>query len=53
MHNKEYALKLVQDKINGLNNLFYFKIASITSYSKKRIYLLNKRLREKDIYFLF
>lgn len=23
MHNKEYALKLVQDKINGLNNNLY------------------------------
>ena len=23
MHNKEYALKLVQDKINGLNNYIY------------------------------
>lgn len=26
MHNKEYALKLVQDKINGLNNYSYSQI---------------------------
>lgn len=49
MHNKKYALKLVQDKINGLNNLSYSQIASITGYSKKQIYRLNKELNKKDI----
>ena len=29
MHNKEYALKLVQDKQNGINNYSYSQIASL------------------------
>lgn len=49
MHNKEYALKLVQDKLNGLNNYSYLQIANLTGYSKKQIYRLNKELNEKDI----
>lgn len=49
MHNKEYALKLVQDKKNGLNNYSYLQIANLTGYSKKQIYRLNKKLNEKDI----
>ena len=32
MHNKEYALKLIQDKINGLNNYSYSQIGSLTGY---------------------
>ena len=32
MHNKEYALKLVQDKINGLNNYSYSQIGFLTGY---------------------
>ena len=32
MHNKEYALKLVQDKINGNNNYSYSQIASLTAF---------------------
>ncbi len=32
MHNKEYALKLVQDKKNGLNNYSYLQIANLTGY---------------------
>ena len=34
MHNKKYALKLVQDKQNGLNNYSYSQIASLTRYTK-------------------
>lgn len=49
MHNKEYALKLVQDKLNGLNNYSYLQIANLTGYSKKQIYRLSKKLNEKDI----
>lgn len=49
MHNKEYALKLIQEKINGLNNYSYSQIANLTGYSKKQIYRLNKKLNEKDI----
>lgn len=34
MHNKEYALKLVQEKLNGNNNYSYSQIASLTGYIK-------------------
>ena len=34
MHNKEYALKLVQDKINCLNNYSYSQISTLTGYTK-------------------
>lgn len=30
MHNKEYALKLIQDKQNGLNDYSYSQIGSLT-----------------------
>ena len=49
MHNKEYALKLVQNKQNGLNNLSYTQIASLTGYKKLQIIRLSNRLKEKDI----
>lgn len=49
MHNKKYALKLVQDKLNGINNYSYLQIANLTGYSKKQIYRLNKKINEKDI----
>ena len=32
MHNKEYALKLVQEKLNGLNSYSYSQIANLTGY---------------------
>ena len=41
MHNKEYALKLVQEKINGLNNYSYSQIASLTDYKKLQIIRLS------------
>lgn len=37
MHNKEYALELVQNKLNGLNNFSYSQIGSMTGYTKKNI----------------
>lgn len=49
MHNKEYALKLVQEKLNGNNNYSYSQIASLTGYTKTQIYRMNKILKEKDI----
>ena len=49
MHNKEYALKLVQDKLNGLNNYSYSQIATLTGYTKKQIYRFNIQINEKDI----
>lgn len=49
MHNKQYALRLVQDKINGLNNYSYSQIGSLTGYTKTQIYRLNKLLNQKDI----
>ena len=49
MHNKEYALKLVQDKINGLNNYSYSQISSLTRFSKRHLIRLSQTLNEKDI----
>ena len=53
MHNKKYALKLVQDKINGLNNYSYSQIAFITGYKKLQIIRFSKKLNEKDIDSIF
>lgn len=49
MHNKEYALKLVQDKLNGLNNYSYSQIGSLTGYKKLQIIRFSKLLNKKDI----
>ena len=49
MHNKEYALKLVQEKIDGINNYSYSQIGSMTGYTKTQIYRLSNLLKEKDI----
>ncbi len=49
MHNKEYALKLVQDKINGLNNYSYSQIATLTSYKKLQIVRFLNQLKEKKL----
>ena len=49
MHNKEYALKLVQDKLNGLNNYSYSQIGSLTGFSKRHLIRLSQSLNEKDI----
>lgn len=49
MHNKEYELELVQNKLNGLNNFSYSQIGSMTRYTKKQIYRLSNLLKEKDI----
>ena len=49
MHNKEYALKLVQEKQNGLNNYSYSQIGSLTGFSKRQLLNFSKQLNEKDI----
>ena len=49
MHNKEYALKLVQEKLNGLNNYSYSQIANLTGYKKLQIIRFSKLLNKKDI----
>lgn len=49
MHNKSYALKLVQEKIDGINNYSYSQIASLTNYNKRQIIRFSKLLNEKDI----
>lgn len=49
MHNKKYALKLIQDKINGDNNYSYSQIGSLTGYTKTQIYRLSIQLNKKDI----
>lgn len=41
MHNKSYALKLIQEKQNGLNNYSYSQIASLTGYKKLQIIRLS------------
>lgn len=49
MHNKPYALKLIQDKINGLNNYSYSQIGFLTGYTKLQIINFSKLLNKKDI----
>ncbi len=49
MHNKEYALKLVQDKIDGLNNYSYSQIAFLTKFTKRQLLNFSKQLNKKDI----
>lgn len=49
MHNKEYALKLVQDKQNGLNNYSYSQISVLTGYTKMQLIRFAKDINKKDI----
>lgn len=49
MHNKEYALELVQEKLNGENNFSYSQIGNMTGYTKKQIYRFSQQLNKKDI----
>ena len=50
--NKEYALKLVKEKINGENNYSYAQIAFITGYTKMQIIRFSKEI-EKRILILY
>ena len=45
----KYKLKLVQNKINGLNNYSYSQISSLTGYTKIQLIRLSKELNKKDI----
>lgn len=49
MHNKPYALKLIQEKQKGLNNYSYSQIGSLTGYTKTQIYRMSITLNKKDI----
>ena len=49
MHNKSYALKLVQEKQNGLNNYSYSQISSLTGYTKMQLIRFSKDMEKKDI----
>ena len=49
MHNKQYALKLVQDKLNGDNHYSYSQISSLTGFTKRHLIRLSQELNEKDI----
>lgn len=49
MHNKQYALKLVQEKLNGLNNYSYSQIANLSGYKKLQIVRFSNLFKEKDI----
>lgn len=49
MHNKKYALKLVQEKLNKETNYSYSQIGKLTGYSKLQILNFSKLLNKKDI----
>ena len=49
MHNKEYALKLVKNKINGDNKFSYSQIGMMTGYTKRQIIRMTKKINKKDI----
>ena len=49
MHNKKYALKLVQDKLNGKNRYSYSQIGMLTGYKKLQIIRFSNLIKEKDI----
>lgn len=49
MHNKEYALKLIQDKVSGLNNYSYSQISSLTGFTKRHLIRLSQELNKKNI----
>ena len=53
MHNKEYALKLIQDNRNGLNDYSYSQIGSLTGYTKNQIYRMSVIINKKDIDSMF
>lgn len=47
--NKDYALKLLKEKVNGQRNLSYEQIAELTGYSKRHLIRLSKDIENKDI----
>ena len=47
--NKAYALKLVEEKQNGVNNYSYSQIGILTGYSKMQIIRFSKLINKKDI----
>lgn len=49
MKNKEYALKLLKQKINGETLITYKEITLLTGYSKRQLIRLNQLIEEKDI----
>lgn len=49
MHNKKYALKLVQAKLKGENNFSYSQIGKLSGYSKLQIINFSKQINKKDI----
>ena len=47
--NKEYALKLLKEKINGHRVITYEQIVELTGYSKRHLIRLSKDIENKDI----
>ena len=47
--NKEYALKLLKEKINGQRVITYEQIVELTGYSKRHLIRLSKDIENKDI----
>ncbi len=47
--NKEYALKLLKQKINGEIYITYKEITNLTGYSKRQLIRLNNLIEKKDI----
>lgn len=49
MKNKEYALKLLKQKLNGEISIAYKEISNLTGYSKRQLIRLNIDIEKKDI----
>lgn len=47
--NKEYALKLIKEKINGERIISYQQISELTGYSKRHLIRLSKEIENRDI----
>jgi hypothetical protein len=47
--NKQYALELLKQKINGEKIISYSQIATLTGYTKVHIIRLSKEIENKDI----
>ena len=46
--NKEYALKLLKEKINGQRQLSYEQIAELSGYSKRHLIRLSKKIENEN-----
>ena len=49
MKNKKYALKLLEEKVNGQRTISYEQISEMTGYSKRQIINFSKEIENTDI----